>query len=194
MKVEANLDATADTLRGYFIDAKSAKSGKRHQLHARFRRPEIWLAAAELCNSLNALPYDFIKAAFMFCTVPGGPFPQSLAGGAARKWYLQYQAMGTEPGKPPPDDIYKAEISRLIRDIGSMMMNSGKRPMEFLLDDYMLPIHTAPAFVRVILLSKSPDILRKFGKKARSEIIGNQRLLTMLTELQMDLTWLEKLK
>lgn len=173
---------------------KVEQQGKAYRPHERFRKYELWIAAAEMCNSMNADPYDFVRAAFHFCTVPGGPFPHMLCGNAIRRWYQEYRRAATEVGKDAPDEVFKTEISYLFREIGRRMVRSKQRPKDFLLDDAMLPLHLAPAFCRVLILPKDPDVMRMFGKKARSEIIGNQKLLNVLNELGMDLSWLERLK
>jgi hypothetical protein len=189
----AEQGVVAELLKKYFNAAKSEQQGKPYRPHPRYRRIEIWLAAADIAIEMKADPYDFIKAAFLFCTVPGGPYPQNLAANCARRWYSIYRQSAVKNGKFP-DSIFKDEITNTIQALARQMMTSGKRPRDFLLDTFLTKEDVAPAFTRVLLLSKDPDILAKFGRKARSEIVGNQKLLTILQELKMDLSWLDRVK
>ncbi len=189
----ADRDAAAELLKRYFNAAKSEQRGQAYRPAARYRTYELWAAIADLCIELKADPYDFVRAAFLYCAVPGGPFPQNLAANCARRWYEQYRQASVKNGKVP-DKIFKAEISSMITSLGQQMMRSGKRPRDFLLDTYLVREDAAPAFARVLLLPKDPAIMAKFGKKARSEIIGNQKLLSILKELNLNLDWLETVK
>jgi hypothetical protein len=193
-EVSAAVEATAELIKGHFARMKADQQGKPYRPHERFRKYELWVAAAEMCNELKADPFDFVRAAFTYCTVPGGPFPQMLCGNAARHWYKDHQRALSEVGKAPPTELYKTEIVRMFREVGRLMVISKQRPSDFLLDDCMLPLHVAPAFCRVLILPKDTAVMKTFGKKARSEIIGNQKLLSVLGELGMDLSWLERLK
>ncbi len=189
----AEQGVVAELLKKYFNAAKSEQQGKPYRPHPRYRRLEIWLAAADLAIELKADPYDFVKAAFLFAQIPGGPFPQNLSAGCARRWYVQYRQSAIKNGKFP-DSIFKDEITSTFHALARQMVASGKRPRDFLLDTFLTKEDVAPAFTRVLLLPKDPDILAKFGRKARSEIVGNQKLLQILQELNMDLSWLDTVK
>lgn len=195
--LEIDIERTAEELRKQFVAFKREQLGKKYTLHPRFRALELWIAAAEHCQFVQADPYDFVRAAFLYCPVTGGPFPQQLATQAGVKWYKQYAQLVTDRSGKRPASILKEELLRLLQEIGRQMCNNireGKSPRQFLLDTYNLPLYAAPAFARVLLLPKDPDIIKEFGKKARSEIMSNPKLLALLQEMRMDMSWLEYMR
>lgn len=192
-KISAEVSATAGLIKKHFYAAKTEQraDGKRYNPAERFRDSAAWEAAGELCNQLSADPYDFVRAAFLYCTVPGGPFPVNMTGSAAKRWYQQWRRLNVKKGYEG-EDPYAREIMQLLRETTRLALVSQRNISDFLLDEYMLPLHICPAFVRVLLLSKDPQVMEAFGRLARAEIVGNQKLLNTIQALGVDLTWMEQ--
>lgn len=191
-KIQADVANVAEKLKRLFAEAKTEKEGRRYNPHARFKKPEIWRAAAEKCIGIGADPYSFVRAAFLYCTVPGGPFPQNMCTAAATRWYHEYQK--SICGDHPEGDVYQAEIKGLISQSLVQGMQSGRRLRDFLLDDSFPPLDSVPAFVRVVLLPRDEMVFQKFGKMAYQEVMGNQRLLDVLRNLGHSLDFVERVK
>ena len=188
----AETEATAELIKKHFNQLKSEQIGKKYNPHARFRKYELWIAAAEVCNDLEAGPYDFVRAAFLYCNIPGGPYPQNLCTNAVRIWYSEYKKLAPQTDGMAVGDIYKVEIGTLVRNAYRMLNMAKRTPRDFLLDVYGTPTHIVPAYIRVLMLPKDAAVRQKFGSEARAEIIGNRQLLRVLTAMGFDLTWLEK--
>ena len=69
--MDPDTENTAAVIKRHFYEFKRAQLGKSYSPAERFRRPEIWTAAAEKCAKLKADPYHFVRAAFRFNNVPG---------------------------------------------------------------------------------------------------------------------------
>lgn len=137
-----------------------------------------------------------MEAAFFYCSVPGGPFPQNLASRAMDRWYGEYLRVSGANTNPlgEGETLYGRKVMTTIcsglNTVTRMARVNHRRIRDILLDDYSMNIDLCPPYVRVLLLPKDPAITAKWGAKARSEILGNPRLLKTLQELKFDLTWL----
>ena len=69
---------------------KSLQLGRPYRPHPKSNKNEYWLKAAANCKELEATPLDFIKAAFSFANIPGGPFPTTYGGKAILRYYKNY--------------------------------------------------------------------------------------------------------
>lgn len=196
MELDPDLDSLANRLKKAFAEAKTEQQGKKYKPAERFKNMAVWYGVARKCLDLEADPDDFIEAAFLYCSVPGGPFPQNLASRAMDRWYgeaLKISSANTEPLKPG-ETLYSRKVAATISSGLSMALRLSKannrRLRDILLDDFMLSLDLCPAYIRVLLLSKDPAIADKWGAKARSEIMSNPRLLKTLNGSTFDLTWL----
>jgi hypothetical protein len=193
LQLDPDLDGLANQLKSFFAEAKTEQHQKKYRPAPRFNNMAIWYGVARKCLALNADPLDFIEAAFMYCSVPGGPYPQNLASRAMDRWYGELTRV-TGGELKPGETIAGRRLNRLMTDT---MVNAqrlsrvhGKRLSEILLDDFPLALDLHPAYIRVLLLSKDPAIMDRWGAKARSEIRCNPRLLKALTNSTFDLSWL----
>lgn len=192
-KLDPDLDALANDLRKMFVAAKSDQLGKSYKMHDRFRNIALWYAVAQKCKDLNADPQDFIEAAFNYCSVAGGPFPQNLATRAMDRWYKALtKVVGANlPAGMTIADYRLAERVRTSLMTAMSIANANKlRLRDILLDEHMLKLDLCPAYVRVLLLPKDQGVVDKWGAKARSEIMSNPRLLKTLNGSTFDLAWL----
>jgi hypothetical protein len=193
LELDPDLDSLANRLKKAFAESKTEQHGKKYKPADRFKNMAVWYGVARKCLELNADPEDFIEAAFMYCSVPGGPFPQNLASRAMDRWYGE-MTKSTGGDLKPGETVYSRRLGRLITDtmVSAMRLSKlhHKRLQEILLDDSLLTLDLCPAHIRVLLLSKDPAIVAKWGAKARSEIMSNPRLLKTLTGSTFDLTWL----
>jgi len=185
----------AAELKKLFARMKTEQLGQSYKPAARFQKPALWIAAAKKCLELEADPFDFLRATFLYCSIPGGPYPQQLATNAAVRWYRQYSKSVI---KGESDTLYNSEIQGLIcsaiNNLLAISHGQGKTSWQILLDDNLLPDYVAPAFVRVLLRPLDPAMLEKYGRTARLEILSSPRLLRTLKELHYDLTWMDMIK
>ena len=190
--IQPDVENLAGTLRHMFAQAKSEQMGRRYSPADRFKDMKLWRAAAERCLEVKADPHDFVKAAVMFCSVAGGPFPQHMGSPRACQWYRSYlKIIGAEEG----DDVYEVTLMKMMQTVlihgMTMAKVRGKRLRDILLDEFALKLDFAPAFIRVLLLPDDPAIRDKWANKARCEITDNPRLIATLVKLKCDLNWLK---
>jgi hypothetical protein len=185
----------ANELKRLFARMKTEQLGQLYKPAARFQKPAIWIAAARKCLELKADPFDFLRATFIYCSIPGGPYPQQLATNAAVRWYRQY-SKSTVKGEN--ETLYNLEIQGLIcsaiNNLLAISQGQAKTSRQILLDDNLLPDYVAPAFIRVLLGPSDPAILEKYGRAARLEILSSPRLFKTLKDLHYDLTWMDTIK
>jgi len=195
LELDPDLDGLANRLKKAFAEAKTEQQGQSYRPAARFKTMHVWYGVARKCLALNADPEDLIQSAFLFCSIPGGPYPQNLASRAMDRWYGEFTRLecGNTPLKPG-ETLYSRRLGLTIQDgFKSALQFSHvhkKRIRDILLDDLTLTLDACPSFVRVLLLPRDPEVVAKWGAKARSEIMSNPRLLKTLTGSTFDLTWL----
>lgn len=193
IQLDPDVDGLANQLRKAFAEAKTQQNGSKYRPVDRFRKIELWYAVARKCQELKADPADFIEAAFTFCSVPGGPYPQNLPTRAMDRWYSEF--LRVHGGKPKEgQSVVAYRLGNTIRDCFSMALQmskaNNKRIRDILLDDTSLRLDLCPAYIRVLLLPKDQGIVAKWGQKARSEVLTNPRLMETLKASDFDLSWL----
>lgn len=195
LELDPDLDGLANRLKKAFAEAKTEQQGKKYRPAERFKSMHVWYGVARKCLALNADPDDFIQAAFDYCSVPGGPYPQNLASRAMDRWYAEFaRPLGGAETLKPGESLYGRRLASVIQSNFTSVLRlshaNKKRIRDILLDDSVLPTDLCPSFIRVLLLPKDPDVVAKWGAKARSEIMSNPRLLKTLSGSTFDLTWL----
>lgn len=181
--MDANIGNTAAEIKKYFYNFKRTQIGKSYSPAERFRKPEIWNAAAEKCIELKADPYNFTRAAFQFNNVPGGPFPHQLAGNAMTKWYRNF-CRNLGASNMTEHEVTEQEVRDLLaRGLRLMTEQSRMRPRDYFLDDYAVRLDILPAYIRVLLLSKDQEILKKWGHLATTELNSNPHLIDVINRM-----------
>jgi hypothetical protein len=189
----SDVDCIAQNIRRYFVEGKTQQYGKPYRPQAKFNQPERWHAAAEICIDLKADPYSFVRSAFLYNTVPGGPFYTQLCGNAIRKWFAAYKQLNSVK---EGEDVYAKEIEELIRACGVtaiQMAHLHNKPREqIFVEDLLMPEHQMPAWVRCVLYP-TPKVLSTWGNAAYTEILGNSRLYSVLHEKEYNLNFLNRI-
>lgn len=193
IQLDPDVDGLANKLRKAFAEAKTAQQGSKYKPVDRFRKIELWYAVARKCQALKADPDDFIEAAFTFCSVPGGPYPQNLPTRAMDRWYAEF--LRVHGGQPKEgQSIVAYRLGNTLQEcLGTAMRiarANNKRIRDILLDETSLRLDLCPAYIRVLLLPKDQGIVAKWGAKARSEVATNPRLMQTLQASDFDLSWL----
>lgn len=174
---------TATEIKKYFYEFKRTQLSKPYSPADRYRRPEIWQAAAEKCIQLKADPYTFIRAAFMFNNVPGGPFPHQMAGQGAANWYSKFCHLHGADGKTELEVMEQEVKSAMINGLRIVASQQTKPWTVFLTDDFAVRLDTVPAWVRVFLLPHSKEIMAKWGRVASQELTSSPHLLETVQKL-----------
>lgn len=174
-EMAADVRSTAARIKKIFAEHKREKTGKPYRPAARFASAEFWTKAAEICNSVGADPYSFVRATFLYNTVPGGPFPQQIASKAGARWYEDYAKLYKAKHG---DNAYANEVRNTFSGV-VRAMRSHPRQADFLRD----PAADIPDFVRLLLLPSDPVIRKQFGRSGRDEIMSNQHLMDALEHI-----------
>lgn len=171
-----DIENTASDIKRLFYDYKRQQLGKPYNPADRFRKHDIWLAAAEKCISLKASPDMFVRAAFDQNTVPGGPYPTSLAGQAIVKWYSNFcKSIGAE-GKAG-NEIAQSEIVLYVRHALRCAITQRRvTPHEYILNPIFIGPEVLPAYARVFLYP-TVQMLEKWGRSATEELNSDPQLL-----------------
>jgi hypothetical protein len=168
----------APIIKRHFYEFKREQLSKPYSPGEKFRRHEIWSAAAEKCVQLQADPYNFVRAAFRYNRVPGGPFPNQLSGAVMTKWYGDLlREVQTAKGQNPID----AEIRLLMSEALQQGLQQNRvRLRDYFISELYVAASVYPAFIRMLLFPQDQQIKDAWGKKATDEILANPQLLEVL--------------
>lgn len=179
----------ADAVRKAFRDRKAQQTGRPYRPMARWDDDELWLKIAMSCQQEKADPASWVDAAFQYCRVPGGPFPNQLAGKAATRWYHDLVQSSSSQATGEPVDLVGEEVTREVQNVVERFLAQGCSPKDLLGDRCLFEI---PAYVRVIMLPDDPEIIQAFGREAHGQVTSNPRLFEVLVQKGYRLDWLEK--
>lgn len=156
------------------------------RLNERQRKVEFWEKSALACYEAGADPRDWIEAAFIYNTVGGGPYAQTLHGPAMRRWYNEY--MQKTPDGEAVGDV-KSRVKFDFEILADCVLRNNAKPineqqtLEQLLIDQFNKI--AP-YVAVVVLPKSHAVRLKYLDRARKIISGSLAYLDAIDELGYD--------
>lgn len=83
-------DAVAREIKKFYGERKSAVLGREWRPNERHRMFENWQRAADQAIRLEAPADAYVYAAFRYCKMSTGPFPNNLAGKSAETWWHNY--------------------------------------------------------------------------------------------------------
>lgn len=176
---EADPDYVARELQRLFYQEKRSQFKKRYTPAPRFTRHEFWLTAAEYCIGERADPYDFVRAAFQYCSVPGGPFPQMMASRASVRWYREMkQLMVNLPVFEGTTELEK-ETRFLFCYHFKQCTEYFQGMVKYFLDDSC----DMPAYIRIMLCVHRADVWKKYGAAAQAELKASQHLIDVLRKI-----------
>ena len=194
IKLDPDIDGLANALRKKFAEAKTSQMGRRYSPAKRFQSIAIWYGVARKCLALNADPDDFIEAAFLYCSIPGGPYPQNLASRAMDRWYGEMLSLVGDEPLAKGETIFTRRLRGMIRDTVNASLRIARantmRLRDVLNSTTLLDVETYPPYVRMVLLPKDPEVARRWSNSARAELRINSRLLKTLQDIEADLSWL----
>jgi hypothetical protein len=185
MSYEQNeLQNLAYELSSLFEIEKSLQLGRPYRPHPKSNKNEYWLKAATNCKELEATPLDFIKSAFSFTNIPGGPFPTTFGGKAIARYYKNY-AKSLKFGKDSSifEEIIKHSIKSTFQSCCQRLRRTGVSVKDTLNDNSM----PFPAYVRLYLLPGDIEIEKKYKAQALKELVDNPALVGILKKLKMDI-------
>ena len=90
--ITSDLNHLANLIRQEYLQIVRAKLGASYKLPAKFCTADVWLKAAQLCHRLGADAHKFVTCCFDGCNLPSGPFPNSLCGKVAERWWMEHKA------------------------------------------------------------------------------------------------------
>jgi len=126
---ESRVRPLATKLKKLYYQFKGVNS-RRHQ--SRSDDMATWERVSRSVMELEANPEDYIAAAFKYCTNSTGPFPNSLHGPTARKWYKQWCSIGVSKSRPtdlvdkPVPLPSQRELRQLVDVVRASMWNVNK--------------------------------------------------------------------
>ena len=189
--MDPDIQNTGQEIKRQFYEAKRQQLGKPYSPAPRYNDPDTWYAAGEKCVELSADPFTFVKAAFLYNTVPGGPFPSTLTGNAVVRWYNQYRQAQNANGKNATE-VMDQEVKNILTHALSVAMGQVReRPTDFLCNEYSIRLEIVPAFARVLLYPNHQGIREKWERLACEELNSNPRLLASVKRLGYDVSFLD---
>jgi len=192
--IRSDADSIGQIIRRHFVEGKSQQIGKKYSFQKKYNSPDFWRVAAQICIEINADPFSFVRSAFLFCSIPGGPFPNQLCGNAIRKWFQSYQKLNAKPGVA---DVYEAEILSWIQTSYFLVRNiAAANNLTFrdvLTTEIFVRTDNVPPFVRLLLLPNDPENIKMWGRAAYYEVMGNPKLLSILENKGYNLDFLSRI-
>jgi hypothetical protein len=191
---EGHLKALGKALKkAYIIEKNQRIGGKRpYKFSEKHDRTEHWRKIAMQCLELNADPITYMRAAFIKCTMPDGPFVNSLGGPAAKHWYVSYirsiashGAMDKKDNENVVDAVERNELSAQLietrktieRLFGTWELN--EKSVEWLLR-YSNPVQV---HLRVLLCYPVEEVKVRYGPEAYAYFAERPQLINAAKKL-----------
>lgn len=173
------IDAIAREIRKYYIEHKNAMYGGKFTLHSKYDFT-YWQKAAVSCVEVEATPAAYVDAAFRCCTLSTGPYPNAMAGAAAKSWYNSQRSNAQDKARDNSfrhnrdvmfDENNSPHVISLRADIDlvntSLMRLTGTSTINSKTIEYVNSFTTSfPAYVRVLLGHGNEKVKRFFGEEA----------------------------
>jgi hypothetical protein len=188
--IRPDVDGLAHRLRKLYAEHKTEQMGHVYRPAPRFNSLELWYAVADKCIELNADPVDFVKSAFTYCVVPGGPFPQNMASRAMDRWYGDLTRLAPpepESGLTSADVSLRSNMMQVSIIAMRGLMANGWTLESTLLSPYRISPELCPPYMRVCLLPESQAVRDKWLADAKAELQTNPALVKSLTRLGINL-------
>ena len=177
------LQNIADELSNLFRIEKELQLGRTYRPHPKSNKNEFWLKAAEICLDLGAKPIDYIKSAFSFNSVSGGPYPSIYGGKAIKRYYKDYvKDLDVGSDSSVFEEIIKYEIKSVFQACHQRMTRTGI-PLRNTLADETMPFS---AYTRLYLAPGDLEITSKYKEKFKELCKVNPALLEVLNKLKMN--------
>ncbi len=186
------VDAIAREIRKYYLERKSLLFGGSFRLTGRNAEFAHWQRAAEICIGLEATPETYVDAAFAYCRLSTGPYPNTMYGPCAKSWYLTYiktrdgikhaqdraNAAGRDPrfdpAASPHLDSLKSEIQFVKH---SLIRLTGTSEVNEVTIEYINSFTTSyPAHVRALMGYKNEKVKKFFGSEAYDNFVNSPGL------------------
>lgn len=174
--------ALATQMRTLFSKRKQRQYPK-YRLNERTRRPEFWEKSALVCREMGAHPRDWVEAAFVFNTAPGGPYPQTMHGKAIKRWYREY--MEKDPAGNRVGDI-PSRVKFDFEVLADCIQRNNSKPIELqkTLEQLLIdPLNKIQPYVAVVAYPKSYVVRLKYLDRARKMIDGSVAYLDAIHDL-----------
>lgn len=124
------------------------------KLSQKWSAQQIWERIAEVVLKNNAEPEEWVEAAFFNCKVVGGPYPNSLYGKAALKWWEDWKGKTDE--KSFVEKLVDSDMAFALDRIDVALKNGVTDAYKNVLSSTISGI---PAYVRYMLTAAhAPEI------------------------------------
>lgn len=173
------IDAIAREIKRHYMEHKNALYGGKFTLHSKYDFV-YWQRAAESCIEVEATPAAYVDAAFRGCTLSTGPYPNAMAGPAAKSWYNSQRSKAQDRAKTQSinhgrdamfDENNSPHVISLRTDIDlvntSLLRLTGTSEINSKTIEYVNSFTTSfPSYVRVLLGHGNAKVKRFFGEEA----------------------------
>lgn len=185
------VDAVAREIRKYYLERKQVLFKNKFKMHEKHSEFFHWQRAAEVCIELNATPEVYVDAAFSYCRLATGPYPNAMYGPAAKKWYTSYsngredlaqsRQKSEEQGRDfmfdEENDVgvlnLKADIEYVNRSLLRLLGSSDITETAL---EYLASLMVSyPPHVRVLLAPGHEKVKKFFGRFALEYYMKNPR-------------------
>ena len=216
MEVDEKMrDAIAREMRKAYAERKSRLLGRKWKPNARHQSFAHWQRAADQALRLDAPAEAYIYAAFAYCKMSTGPFPNNLAGPAAVGWWSEYmlhnpgyreerkqlEEAGADPnlvsGVTPAITEIKQDLQHLRTSLFRMTNEKDWPPLGpkslRVVRSEMLPMRP---HMRMILSYPDDVVLKYYGKEILQNFERRPEILRAMQTLGFDtlelLQWLRQ--
>lgn len=177
-----DLQNLADELSRLFKIEKGLQLGRTYKPHPKSNKNEYWLKAAGICLDLGARPLDYVKSAFSYNSVTGGPYPSIYGGKAIKRYYGDYvRNLDVDAGSSVLEETVRYEIKSVFQACHQRLMRTGV-PIRDTLADVTMPF---PPYVRLALSPGDPTMFDKYGNEVEELSRVNPALSAVLEKLNV---------
>ena len=178
------LQNLADELSNLFRIEKGLQLGRSYKPHPNSNKNEYWLNAAEICLDLGAKPIDYIKSAFSFNSVSGGPYPTIYGGKAIKRYYKDYvKDLDVGSDSSVFEETIRYEIKSVFQTCHQRMVRTGI-PLRDTLADATMPFS---AYARLCLSPGDIEISNRYKDELKELLKTNPGLTEVLKKLKMNM-------
>lgn len=191
---DGHVRALSKALKQAYINEKTQRIGNKrpYKFSPKHDKDAHWKKIAVQCLELNADPITYMRAAFIKCTMPDGPFVNSLGGAAAEAWYRNYvRTIGSkaddirQPNETIVDAVERKELSTHIKEIRATLekVNGTWEPNEKNVEWLLRYSNPVPVHIRALLCYPVEETRIRYGKEAHDYFAARPQLINAAKKL-----------
>lgn len=191
---ELDVESVANEIRLAFFELKRKQQNKPYRPSSRHDKWEFWMKAARKCIEHNADPNHWVEAAFRYNKISGGPYPHTIGGRQAVRWYDEFRRnhiLSEEYSDDPVEQYVKSlfELAQMLfyHRTGSMEVSDN-------IETLKNPFVKIDPWVRVLMAPFNEEVVNLYGDAGWVDLKSSPHIYNALKNLGHDLTVFDKFR